>query len=842
MVLARIWQKKGYDLFYYRKNRLHRLLGFMMTIMLLIINTALAQSSSNALIEKFMKDIPADLQDQLITPAAKDSVQRLVSQKQAQERGQVAGIDQVASTIDESDFHGKETPKPSVYEKLFRSEQIYPDSAAGSLQVFGQKVFSGKVSSESLLSTAVPASYPIGPGDEIRIVLWGRINENYRLVVDRNGSINIPRIGPVTVSGLPFSALEKNLVDRLQTIEGVQANVSMGRLRSIPVYVVGEVRAPGQYTVSALASVTGVLFAAGGPKPMGSLRSVELRRGGKLVRKIDFYDFLLKGKNDPNLRLQPDDVILVPVVSQMIAVAGNVRRNGIFELKGKSTLHDAIELAGGISPGGWINRIQIERTVDNQYQTALDIKADSPQKIPAFELLDGDFVKVFPVDTKDERVVFLEGNVKQPGKYAFADGMRISDILKTPQDLLPESYFTYAVVQRHEPPDYLARIIPFDLASVLNDPNGPADLTLESRDRIIVYHRDFFEPDRSVSVDGSITTPGKYKLLDNMRVRDLILQAGGLRENASPTRGELYRRTSDGEEVNTEKIDFVVSSAMSNDPSQNLLLQKFDRVYVRRKRGWENEQTIELNGEFVYPGTYVLFEGETLDQLIERAGGFTADAYLDAAILTRPSVKKLEKERILEYAHQLERDMAQTTALMATSENKSQNILLVLEQQKKIREELKEIEPVGRVVIDLTSRTNYRDFLLENGDVLYVPKNTNTVSVIGEVYNPATFNYDASNPKVSIFLQHTGGAKREADKRNIYVIKANGSVVAGNSRKIMRSSVMPGDVIVVPQKISIGNHYFAFTRTLDTIEKLINISAATSNTILNWTLIKQNGN
>lgn len=720
----------------------------------------------------------------------------------------------------------------SVYERLFRGETVDPDTVLQSITVFGQDVFRrGAAQAQAATQFGVPASYPVGPGDELVVMLWGRLNEEHRLAVDRNGAVNVPHIGPVTVAGLPFGTMQKTIAQRLEAIEGVKASVTLGQLRSIQVYVVGEVASPGMYTLSALANATTALFAAGGPTAMGSLRAVELRRGRRLIQRIDFYDFLLRGVESGRIRLQPGDVLFVPVVKRMAAVVGNVRRSAIYEIGEDENLPGVLELAGGVSPGGWVNRIQIERMVSNDYQTVLDVQAQSRDSIPAFAIEDGDIVKVFPVVNLDERVVFLAGNVKRPGKYALEDRTRISDILTSYDVLLPETYFTYAVVERFDPPSYLARIIPFNLQQVLDAPGGAADMLLQSRDRIVVYHRDHFEPDRSVIIDGAVTTPGKFKLLNNMRVRDLILQAGGLREDASMYRGELYRRRMEVDSVSTEKLDFSVIGAMGDEPEHNMLLQRFDRVYVRQKRGWEEEKTVVLSGEFVYPGTYVAFEGETLDELIERAGGFTKDAYLNAAIMTRPSVRQLEKKRLDEYVTQLEREIAQTTALLGSQGDSE--VQALLNQQLALIDKLRLVDPVGRVVIDLEDRDHYRSLLLEDGDRLHVPNTVQTVSVIGEVFNPATFRYEDKGLTARHYVALSGGIKPTARKRDTYIVRANGSVVSRRMTRVMRYELMPGDVVVVPQAFSFGNRYRRFSNTLDTILKLTTIATQGTNSAVN---------
>jgi protein involved in polysaccharide export with SLBB domain len=627
-------------------------------------------------------------------------------------------------------------------------------------------------------------------------------------------------VGPVSVAGLPFSAMQKNILDRMQSIEGVQASITMGELRTIGVFIVGEVRSPGMYTVSALSNVTNALFAAGGPSKSGSLRTIQLKRNGNQIATIDFYDFLLSGKDNTNLRLKSGDVIVVPIVKKMVAVTGNVRRSALYEIKQASSLRDVIALAGGITPAAWTNKIQIERFQNNQFQTVLDVESDKKESLPDFEVQDGDIIKVFPVVIKDENTVFLSGNVFRPGKYEYKKEMKVSDLVPDFQALLPETYFDYAVILRQEPPNFLSRIVPFDLKKAMDDHANAENLQLQPRDVVIIYSRDYFEPDRSVFIGGAITTPGKQKLLENMKIRDLIIKAGGLTEEASTERGELYRRVYTNEIVSTEKIEFNVHGAMDDNPQYNLVLKKSDIIFIRNKKGWEEEKRIALRGEVVYPGDYVLLESETLGSLIDRAGGFTKDAYLPAAIMTRPSVRAFERKRLDEYVSRLQSDALKISTEMMAKQQDPAAVQILLQQQQQLINNLKESETMGRVVIDLTNQGQYKNFILENGDSIFIPKQVGTVSVIGEVFNPATFKFENLGETAEQYVEMAGGFKDNADKKNVYVIKANGSVVTRKSVTIMKYTVFPGDVVVVPQKLEFTNNFKIFMDSIDSIAKI----------------------
>ncbi len=709
----------------------------------------------------------------------------------------------------------KDTVKLSVYQKLIKGENINPDSMLTDINIFGYDLFNKQQPSTFTPTEAasVPADYPINAGDEINLLLWGRINEEYNLEVSRDGTINIPRIGPVSVANQTFTSMKKNITDRIEKIEGVNSTISMGKLRTIGVYIVGEVKTPGFYTVSALSNVTNALFYAGGPTHNGSLRNVQLKRNGKVITTIDFYDFLLSGNDRSNLRLQSGDVIMVPLIKEMAAVVGNVRRSALYELKGKEDLQSIIGLAGGITPAAWVNRIQIERYFNNSKKIVLDIDSMS-QKFANFEIIDGDIVKIYPVLEKDKNAVYLSGNILRPGKYEFREGMKITDIIPNYHSLLPETYFEYAIILRQEPPSFLNRIIAFDLKQILENPDSHHNILLQERDQIVIYDRDFFEPDRSISIEGAVTKEGKYKLLNNMKIRDLILQAGGLSDEASNNRGELYRRVSiNNESISIEKLDFSIDKAMTDDPQHNLVLQKSDRVFIRSKKGWEDERKVTLSGQFVYPGTYVLFEKETLGDLIKRAGGYKDDAYLAAAVFSRHSIGELQKNYAQEYSKQTEMEILNLSS-DAAGKLDPELVKQITNQQLSLTKKSDEKIVSGRVIIDLNNENNYGDFFLEDGDELHVPRNSNIVSVVGEVFNPSTFKFEVHNSKVSDVIETAGGMKKNADKRRIYIIKANGKIVTNKSIKILSSNLEPGDAVVVPQRIKYSKGFGESIKTV----------------------------
>jgi protein involved in polysaccharide export with SLBB domain len=506
----------------------------------------------------------------------------------------------------------------------------------------------------------------------------------------------------------------------------------------------------------------------------------------------------------------------------MAAVVGNVRRNALYELNGKATLETMISLSGGVTPSAWTNKLQVERFNSNQHRIVLDLDSCNG-KLPNFEIHDGDVIKIFPILEKDNNAVYLNGNVLRPGKFQYKDGLRIRDLITNNNSLLPETYFDYAAVFRSEPPSYNNHIIPFNLKKVLDDVNSTDNIMLLPKDNVMIYNKDFFEPDRYVFIDGAVTKPGRYKILDNMKIRDIILEAGGLRDDASPIRGELYRRQSlNVERISTKKIDFSVESAMVDSVTDNLLLQKSDHLFIRSKMGWEEERKVTLRGQIVYPGTYVLYEGETLGDLLKRAGGFKDDAYLSAAVFTRYSVKELENKRMQDYSDQLETDIMKMSAEASVKEN-PEDVREMLAQQMAIKDKLKVSGATGRVVIDLKDESNYNDFSLEDGDEIFVPRKLNTVSVLGEVYNPSTFKYDRNHFDVSYYVESAGGLKETSDKKHVYIIKANGRIITNKRIHVFSAELEPGDVVVVPQKLKYINGHRIFVDTVEAVFKIASL-------------------
>ncbi|MDP2647141.1 MAG: SLBB domain-containing protein, partial [Desulfobacterales bacterium] len=524
----------------------------------------------------------------------------------------------------------EETLKKSAAEskEAAEAEELYfkkPETPGQpELEIYGHKLFSRPPDTLApIKALPVSSNYIVGPGDEIRVLMWGRLDAEYSLEVDNEGVINFPKIGTLVVAGMTFEEVKKLIRQKAEAITGVYVNVSMGRLRTMQVFLLGEVKAPGVYTISALATVANALLYSGGPTRLGSLRNVQLKRQGRVVSVIDLYDFLMKGDTADDIRLMPGDVIFVPQTGPMVSVSGNVNRPAIYELKDDMRLETVLELSGGLTPRAFNQRLQIERAFKNQFQVVLDIPYEelNPKKAPA--LLDGDVVTVFSILPLPRNAIHLYGNVRRPGRYAFKPGLRVLDILADIDELEKDTHYDYALVKRYHLKDMKSQLIPFDLGRLLLSKDPSQNILLAPLDEIYVFNKQMFKDRESAVVQGQVRKPGRY-FIDQMKIRDLIQKAGDLTEDAYPSRAELIRVD---KERNLHTVYFDVAAAMAGDPAHNLSLQDEDRMVIHSiwEKKWKTSVTIE--GEVKQPGEYVLTSGMRLNDLFFKAGRFTRDAY-----------------------------------------------------------------------------------------------------------------------------------------------------------------------------------------------------------------------
>ncbi len=533
-------------------------------------------------------------------------------------------------------------------------ERAQPLVVDSELKQFGYELFAGAPTTFApATDIPVSADYIIGPGDEIHVQLYGGTNLVIDLTVDRDGVLPFPELGPLTVAGLSFREMKEHVAREVENrMIGVDVSVSMGRLRSIRVFVLGEVFQPGSYLVSGLATLTNALLASGGVQKVGSLRRIELKRAGELIQEMDLYDLLLHGDTSEDERLMPGDVIFVPPVGAVVGVAGEVLRPALYEMKGSLTARQIIELAGGLLPTAYTELVQLER-IENGKRVTYDMGLEGSRQ---WSLQAGDIVKVYPILNREEEIVFLDGNVLRPGKRQYYRGMRISDLVGSTAMLLPETYFDYGLIERENPlnrePEYFA----FDLGAILVEGNPDMDVSLEPRDHVYIFHRSSFQETPKVAIRGEVRSPGSYDFKKDMRVLDLVLAAGGLTRDAWLREAELFRTDPATLEVNKVTVD--LGAVLENSAWHNRVLQDMDEFAVHSIWEFKTQEQVEILGEVNHSGKYPLFEGMRISDLIFAGGNPKETAYLVEAELTRYEVVDGERRDLSHIVLDLEAILA----------------------------------------------------------------------------------------------------------------------------------------------------------------------------------------
>jgi polysaccharide export outer membrane protein len=701
-----------------------------------------------------------------------------------------------------------------LWSDLLRCVDLYGryDRDGGALKPFGYEIFSGASTSFApTVDIPVPGDYRIGPGDTVDVLLFGKENAQYRFTVSRDGQIRFPNIGPVTVAGMTFEQLSSAIEQRVsQQMIGVRASVTMGPLRSIQVFVLGEVPRPGAYTVSGLATVTHALFASGGVDLIGSLRSIELKRGGKTVRTLDLYDLLLRGDTSDDLRLQSGDAVFIPPLGATVAVAGEVRRPAIYELKGSDTVGTALELAGGILPTAYPKATRLERIGADRTRSVHDIDATTEQG-RGEKLRTGDYLHVHSMVERMETFVRLSGHVLRPGVYQWHQGMRLSDAIAGPQELQAKPDLGYLLIRREVGLERKVDVLAASLADAWAAEGGAGDPLLEPRDQLIVFG---LETDRQpliaqlvdelagqagagqsmrrVTVGGLVRAPGDYPMHEGMTVGDLLRASGGLREEAYALDAELTRyEVEGGQQRRARHIKVDLAALAAGQAAADLPLAPYDVVAVKPISQWGEAESIMLRGEVKFPGLYTIMRGETLRSVIERAGGLTDAAFAGGSVFTRLDLKRREQLQLDRLATRLEFELKTLALQQAQTDPRAAEALTV---GQAVVAESKAVEAVGRLVIDLEAiLAGQVDLEARSGDVLTVPRITEEVTVIGEVQYATSHMYRAGTDQED-YVRQSGGATVKADDDAIYVVRANGLVDVGSAAR----RIKPGDTIVVP--------------------------------------------
>ena len=787
---------------------------------------------------------------------------------------------------------------------------------------FGLEVFSNSSRLADVMPMDLPVGpeYVVGPGDGLAIDVWGGISQRMVRVVDREGRITLPEAGPLLVSGRSLGEVQEAVQRVMRTeFRDVSADVSLSRLRTVRIYVVGDVAEPGAYDISSLSTPLNAIFAAGGVTPRGSLRGLKHYHGKQLVQEVDAYDLLLRGVQSDLLHLENGDTLMVPPLGPQVTVDGMVRRPAIYELHGERSLAEVVTLAGGILPAATLSHIEVQRLEAHQKRSMVSLtiaSTESPdsviKKLQEFEIVDGDEVHIFPIAPYNEDAIYLQGHVIRPGRYSYKAEMKFTDLIGSYNDLLPVPAAHYAEIIRLNPPDSHPSVESFDLAAALANPEAAPKL--KPLDTVRIYSKYDFEPAPAIWVGGEVRAPGKYNTSGEAHLRDAVFLAGGMTPDASLGSAQLFRTQADG----TMKILSVnLTEALAGDPINNIILQPRDRLLIQRssarldpatvyikgevakpgryplttnmhvedlvqvagglKRsaytesadlmrypetaqgqissefvtvnlgeaiggeakanlplrdgdvltikpiaGWSDiGASVTLRGELQHPGTYGIRPGERLSTALERAGGFTAEAYPYGAVLMRREVRDLEIKAHNEMIERVKAERVQLKALPEADADQKNAKLTALARTDATLNQLVTSEPIGRVVIHVQPGTKEwkdtaADVILRDGDVLVVPKKENYVMVNGQVFNPTAISY-RSGLSAKWYLSQAGGLTPLADKKAVFVIRADGSVISAKNNGSgwwmgdpMNATLRAGDTVVVPEKaIKVGGPNWA---------------------------------
>ena len=707
------------------------------------------------------------------------------------------------------------------------------------LKRFGSEVFVNRDSFATMLSGSgrdiardtpldVPLGpdYVVGPGDTLGITVWGGVTQTITRTIDRDGRILLPEGGQIDLAGLSLERVQKLLEGVLKPqYRNAQIAVTVSQLRSVRVYLVGDVQRPGGFDISALATPLSALYTAGGPTAAGSLRVLKHYRGEQLVDEIDLYDFLLHGLRHESVRFQSGDTLMVPPAGPQIAIFGAVKRPAIYELKngelksGESTLASVAEDAGGFTVAASLSHITVERVDANRQRVTVTFDPTSEHgeqaAIAAFAVKDGDRIRIAPVLPYSERAVYVEGHVVRPGRQPYRDGMRLSDVLKSYQDMLPEPAARGEIV-RLVPPDLHAETIAFDVPEVLI---GNANNELRPFDTIRIFGR--YEMDApKVEIHGEVLRPGTFPLSKGMTAAQLVRMAGGFKNSALRDNADLTSYTiTGGTKVVGTRASIRIGDAVSGvDAGADVPLKPGDVLTIHEITGWKDiGQSVTIEGQVAFPGNYGFVDGERLSSVLQRAGGLRESAYPAGAVLVRGQVRELEEKSRQELIRQIETSSAAARLQPNLGgADSAQTLQLIQAQQDQVLTRLKSEPPSGRLVVHITAdiaswANTSADIELRRGDVLTIPKGPSFVLVTGQVYNATALTFTPGKT-AGWYLQHAGGTNSTANRKEIFVIRANGSVIGRHSGgafdpKVLDTKLDPGDVVVVPQKV-VGSSLF----------------------------------
>ncbi len=784
-----------------------------------------------------------------------------------------------------------ELASPEVMQPRSTASQPKPQTTQeqNKLSRFGIDLFSASPTTFAPVSDVpVPANYVVGPGDEIVVQLFGKENSTQRLRVNREGVINFAGLGPISVGGISFADVKALLAQRVEEqIIGVRSTISLGEMRSMQIFVMGEAYKPGAYTVSALTTISQAIYYSGGFAQNGALRDVELKRDGKTVVKLDLYDLLLKGDARNDVRLIPGDVVLINPVKSLVSLEGEVNRPAVYEVQPGERFADLLEMAGGFSPNAVKDTVTVTRIADSQHRNILTQDWNSTQALNQ-KLMQGDNITVKKRTDELKNYVQLQGDVYQPGYVEWKPGLRVNDLFQSLDSSFNSTAdVNYALVVHEINQQHDIEVKQISLAEAILNPASPSNLILSARDKIVVFNRfspqdvdllgktedeaksfeqahqqaqtenaqdevkvnitatdnfsaqeaslitssnqiagrssaplqkntrrallapilmklnqqaSYGNPPLVAEVTGEVKHPGFYPISLTSRISDLVSAAGGLTPEAYISSSELARSlfSAGGNQPELDVQSINLQQAIAGDPQSNLQLNARDRLNVLARPNSGIGRSVVLKGEVRFPGAYAVRKGETLGQLLARAGGLTDFANPQGAIFTREALRIQEQQLLNDYAQEIRKESAKQAfrvdKSMASTITDPDKTLAFVEQATKSK-------ALGRMVVQLDQVLDGQsDFMLEDGDFLFVPTFRNTISVMGEVQLNITY---LLNDKLDVddYINKAGGMKKQADEERIFVVRADGSVFKPDSGYWFgnhNGKLKAGDTIVVP--------------------------------------------
>lgn len=682
--------------------------------------------------------------------------------------------------------------KPDSNDSLSTQKDIFESLKP---KIFGADIFKNKNSSfEPNLKLATPLNYVVGPNDQLNINVYGNSLVNWKLEVSPEGNINIPGVGILNVGGKTIEQASVAIKSRLAANNyavgrGTSVQVTLGNIRSIKVIIIGQVSKPGTYTLPSLATVFNALYMAGGPTDNGSLRQIEIIRNNRIIRHLDVYDFLVKGDQKNNIGLQDQDIVRVPTYRARVELAGQVKIPALFEVLPGESLDDIINYAGGFTDSAYTARIKVSQISDQQRKITDVLEADYKNYVP----LRGDKYTIESIINRFENRVVINGAVFKPGDYELQNGLTLYQLIEKAAGLKEDAFTERGTITRLKP-DNSTEMIGFSVKDVMNK---TVNIPLQREDIINISSIFDLRDKYVVTINGSVRKPGKFAFSENMKVEDLILKAGGFAEGASTKRIEVARRVSNADPSSKSSSVAQVFSVNIDGPLKpneaNFVLTPFDIVSIYSLPGYEKQKTVKVEGEVLYPGSYTIkTKNEKISDLIARAGGLTASADVEGGSLKRENIAILgiDKNKADTAAFTLER-MAQANRLKRAYKDSTTNA------DTQQRNNYVGID-LGAVLKTPGSKS---DLLLEDGDIIRVPKQQQIVRVNGQVLYPSAVVYDSSK-SFNDFVSNAGGYGPDALRRGAYVVYPNGTVKG--TRKFLffnnHPSVKPGSEIYVPKK------------------------------------------